>query len=98
MTPAPSHAVENAARLGRKGNMVAVEGNPRCRQHAWERRLEVHEGTECVVAVCTQCGTKELCWCHRQGRRRRRTCSAQNLRSEAEGFADRRARPSSEGR
>jgi len=65
MTPAPSQAVENAARLGRKGNMVAVEGNPRCRQHAWERRLEVHEGTECVVAVCVRCGTRELCWSRR---------------------------------
>ena len=36
-----------------------------CRAHLWERRLEVHEGVECVVGVCLNCGTKELCWSRR---------------------------------
>jgi hypothetical protein len=36
-----------------------------CRAHLWERRLEVYEGVECVVGVCVNCGTKELCWSRR---------------------------------
>ena len=36
-----------------------------CRVHLWERRLEVHEGVECVMGFCLNCGRKELCWSRR---------------------------------
>jgi hypothetical protein len=36
-----------------------------CRAHLWERRLEVHEGVQCVVRFCLNCRRKELCWSRR---------------------------------
>ncbi len=36
-----------------------------CNCYRWERRLESHDGVECVVRVCPDCGRRELCWSRR---------------------------------
>jgi hypothetical protein len=36
-----------------------------CQGHHRERRLEVHDGVECVVQLCLDCGRRELCWSRR---------------------------------
>ena len=36
-----------------------------CNCYRWERRLESHDGVECVVRVCPHCGRRELCWSRR---------------------------------
>jgi hypothetical protein len=42
--------------------MTHVSTGQPCRQHFWERCLEVHGGVECVVRFCRTCGWKEVCW------------------------------------
>jgi hypothetical protein len=45
--------------------MTSVPTGEPCRQHFWERCLEVHGGIECVVRFCRPCGRKEVCWSRR---------------------------------
>jgi hypothetical protein len=45
--------------------MTVAKSVPECRDHRWERRLEVRCRIECVVACCLRCGRKELCWSRR---------------------------------
>jgi hypothetical protein len=45
--------------------MKGVHRSQTFREHFWERRLEVHDGIECVVRSCRYCGCRELCWSRR---------------------------------
>jgi hypothetical protein len=45
--------------------MKWVLGSQTCREHLWERGLEVHGGVECVVRSCRNCQRRELCWSRR---------------------------------
>ena len=37
-----------------------------CRErHQWERRVENHDGAECVVRVCEHCGLSDIVWSRR---------------------------------
>jgi hypothetical protein len=45
--------------------LVVVQPGSHCRDHLWERRLEVRHHVECVVAYCLRCGRMELCWSRR---------------------------------
>jgi hypothetical protein len=42
----------------------SLTGN-QCKGHYRVRRLEVHDGVECVVQLCVDCGRRELCWSRR---------------------------------
>ena len=37
----------------------------RCSLHQWERRVENHDGDECVVRVCVRCGLSDIAWSRR---------------------------------
>lgn len=45
--------------------MKGAENATPCKEHRWERRLEMHHGAESVVRVCVRCGERELCWARR---------------------------------
>ncbi len=45
--------------------MKSVHSSQDCRDHLWDRRLEIHGGVECVVRECCRCGRRELCWSRR---------------------------------
>jgi hypothetical protein len=40
-----------------------------CREHSWERHLQVYQGLERVVRVCAACGREEICWARPRPRR-----------------------------
>jgi hypothetical protein len=60
----------------------------RCSIHAWERRLAIQDGAECVVRVCPVCGQMELIWSRRGTRPGLRRITARKSGRTALRFAD----------
>jgi hypothetical protein len=56
-----------------------------CREHAWERHLEVRNKHERVIRVCANCGRREMCW--EQPRRKGRTPRPSLIAPEAPEIA-----------
>jgi hypothetical protein len=64
------------------------EPTTHCTLHVWERRLEVHNGAECVVRVCLNCRQTELVWCRRGIRLEWDDCTTRKGRRIGRRFAD----------